>query len=250
MSSSFGSVSILAMVAIQLLLIRSVWSLNLNNVYLSHKCNNTQGKYTPGSVFERNLNQVIRNLSTFDLRNDIPPNTVFVMIQCRGDSYGSKCHSCLSTAISGLRQRCPGNKGGIIWYDQCLLEISTYSYDRVSRIDYDNILCMSNPKNVSGNPQRFNKVRKDLFQKLMLEVSRKGEDGKGPLYATGESTLGIKKLYAMVQCTNDLFENGCYVCQEWLAEKYGKCGDGKQGARVLGRSCNLRYELYPFLRSN
>ena len=113
---SFGSVPIVAAVAIQLLLIPSVvLSLNITNLYLHHACNNTQGKYKPGSLFEKNLNTVIKNISTFDLRKgfaldsnmkspyfDIPPNTVFVTLQCRGDSYGPKCHSCLAEALSGV----------------------------------------------------------------------------------------------------------------------------------------------------
>ncbi|CAH8337777.1 unnamed protein product [Eruca vesicaria subsp. sativa] len=263
---SFGLVPILVAVAIQLLLIPSVISsLNITNEYLHHACNNTQGKYKPGSVFEKNLNIVIKNISTLDLRNgyvldsnmdvpyqDIPPNTVFVLLQCRGDSYGPKCHSCLATALSGLRKKCPGNKGGTIWYDQCLLDISTYNsgdkYNR-KRINYDNYFCISNPKEVSGDKKMFRK-KKDIFtDKLLSEINKTDISLSGPLYATGETMIGTKKLYGMVQCTNELKASACYVCLEWLIFAHPFCGHEVKGDRLMCRSCYARFELYPFLRS-
>ncbi|KAJ4891531.1 Gnk2-homologous domain protein [Raphanus sativus] len=42
-------------------------------------------------------------------------DSLTVMFQCRGDSYGSKCRTCADTAVAGFRKRCLRNKGGIIW---------------------------------------------------------------------------------------------------------------------------------------
>ncbi|CAH8352408.1 unnamed protein product [Eruca vesicaria subsp. sativa] len=262
MSSIFGSVPILAAVAIQLLLLPSVvLSLNITNEYLHHACNNTQGKYKPGSVFEKNLNIVLKNISAFNLRNgyaldsnmnrpykNIPPDTAFVMLQCRGDSYGSKCHSCLARALSELRKKCPRNKAGTIWYDQCTLDISTYSAGD-TRVLYENYFCMDNPKALSGDTKMFIEKKKVFTDKLLSEVSKHGKNGKGPLYATGETMIGTKTLFGMMQCTNELYENSCYVCLDWIINEHPFCGRGKQGVRYLGRSCNARFELYPFLRT-
>jgi len=99
----------LAVVAIQLLIIPSVSSLNLTNAYLHHKCNNTEGKYSHGSAFEKYINLALRAIDSDNYLNGFAyiergedPNKVFVMYQCRGDSYGSKCKSCISAAISGV----------------------------------------------------------------------------------------------------------------------------------------------------
>ncbi|CAG7882944.1 unnamed protein product [Brassica rapa] len=261
MLSLSGSVPILAAVAIQLLLISSVSSLNITNEYLHHACNNTQGKYKPGSVFEKNLNIALKNISAFNLHKgfaldsnmnrpykNIPPDTAFVMLQCRGDSYGSICHSCLTTALSGLRKKCPRNKAGTIWYDQCTLDISTFSAGD-SRILYDDYLCITNPKDLSGDKKMFYKKKKDFTEKLISEAGKLGNNSKGSLYATGETMIGTKKLYGMMQCTDELYENGCSVCLDWLVLQHPFCGDGKQGVRYMCRSCNARFELYPFLRT-
>ncbi|CAA0395929.1 unnamed protein product [Arabidopsis thaliana] len=256
MSSVFGSVHILAMIAIQLLLTHSVSSLNLTNAYLHHKCSNTQGKYKQGSAFEKNLNLVLSTITSIGNFRDgfryteegEDPNNVFVMFQCRGDSYWSKCPPCVSTAVSGLRRRCPRNKGAIIWYDQCLLKISSVA--SFNKIDYENDFYLSNPNNMSDRGL-FNKETSALLEKLAYKASdRNNLDGKQlVLYAAGEKRIGTKKVYAMVQCTKDLIFTKCFECLEGILRKFPQCCDGKRGGRVFGTSCNFRYELYPFLRN-
>ncbi|OAO99946.1 hypothetical protein AXX17_AT4G24020 [Arabidopsis thaliana] len=247
MSSVFGSVHILAMIAIQLLLTHSVSSLNLTNAYLHHKCSNTQGKYKQGSAFEKNLNLVLSTITSIGNFRDgfryteegEDPNNVFVMFQCRGDSYWSKCPPCISTAVSGLRRRCPRNKGAIIWYDQCLLKISSVA--SFNKIDYENDFYLSNPNNMSDRGL-FNKETSALLEKLAYKASdRNNLDGKQlVLYAAGEKRIGTKKVYAMVQCTKDLIFTKCFECLEGILRKFPQCCDGKRGGRVFGTSCNFR----------
>lgn len=109
---------------------------------------------------------------------------------------------------------------------------------------------MDNPKGLSGDKKMFDKRKGDFAKKLMAEASKLGNNSKGSLYATGETMIGTRKLYGMMQCTDELYENGCYVCLDWLVLQHPFCGDGKQGVRYMCRSCNARFELYPFLRPN
>lgn len=74
------------------------------------------------------------------------------------------------------------------------------------------------------------------------------ENNQAVLYATGEERVGTTKLYAMVQCTKNLWLKTCYACLEWIILKESDCCDGKLGGRVLSTSCNYRYELYPFIK--
>ncbi|KAJ4891529.1 putative cysteine-rich repeat secretory protein 17 [Raphanus sativus] len=119
----------------QFFIIRSISSLNLTNEYLNHKCLFNQGKYNSGSEYEKNLNGIFHYIRTRPFENvgfsqsgngTTAENFVTVLLQCRGDSYGSKsygskCRTCLDTAILGFRKKCPSIKGGMIWYDQCFL---------------------------------------------------------------------------------------------------------------------------------
>ncbi|CAH8261566.1 unnamed protein product [Arabidopsis lyrata] len=233
--------------AIQLL-IRSVSSLNITNEYLNHKCRVEQGKYQPGSEYEKDLNSITGNVATEKFVNGFVhsaikdgTNSATVIFQCRGDSYRSKCNSCYATALAGFRKRCPRNKGGIIWYDQCFLDISMINEGAPRKVNYKNTFPMHNPNNVRGDTKLFNKKTNDFFQQLIAKADKADKDDIELLYyAAGEKRIGTNKLYAMVQCTS---------CLEWSISHLSKCCDGKQGARVLGTACNLSYELYPFLRT-
>ena len=68
------------------------------------------------------------------------------------------------------------------------------------------------------------------------------------LFATGEMEIGggTEKLYGLAQCTRDLSGGDCKKRLETAIAGLPSCCDGKQGGRVVGGSCNIRYELYPF----
>lgn len=121
--------------------------------------------------------------------------------------------------------------------------------DRVPRkMNYKNTFTMHNPNNVKGDTKLFDKKTKHLLQQLTVKADQPDVNGIDLLYyAAGEEKIGTQKVYAMVQCAKDVLE--CQTCLEWSIRQLSKCCDGKQGARVLGNSCSLRYEIYPFLRT-
>lgn len=96
--------------AIQFLIIHSVSSLNITNEYLNHKCFLNQGIYNSGSEYKDSLNILFRKVRTDDyartgfmhLTKGPASDSVTVMFQCRGDSYGSKCRTCADTAVAGV----------------------------------------------------------------------------------------------------------------------------------------------------
>ncbi|KAL0899265.1 hypothetical protein Bca101_083226 [Brassica carinata] len=243
-------------VAMQFLIIYSVSSLNLTNEYLSHKCFLNQGKYNSGSDYEDILNILFRRVRTDDYditgfrytsKETSPLDSSSVMIQCRGDSYGSNCRTCADTAVTGFLKRCPKNKGGIIWYEQCFLYVT--SIDDPMRIptNYKNTFSMYNPNNVRGDGKLFSKQAVDFFSELTLKVKKPAKYYRVIFYAAGEKKLGKNTLYAMVQCVELTLD--CKNCLAWSITKLFENGNIKQGGRVLGMNCEIRYELYPFLRS-
>ncbi|KAL0666982.1 hypothetical protein Bca4012_029686 [Brassica carinata] len=229
------------------LVIHSVLSLNLTNEYLNHKCLFDQGKYSSGSKYEKNLNHAFHIMrdETFAETGfshtsiGTPPDSVTVMLQCRGDTYGSRCHTCSDIALAGLRKRCPRNKGGLIWYDQCFLYISTIGEEIPYRTNYKDIFSMHNHNNVRGDVKNFTKRAMDFFSELTLKVEKTVHDGLGLIfYSAGEKKLGKNKLYAMVQCIGLTLD--CKSCLTLSIKKLFENGNIKQGARVLGSNCDVR----------
>ncbi|CAN8268815.1 unnamed protein product [Cochlearia groenlandica] len=236
------------------LFIRYVSSLNLTNAYLNHKCFVDQGTYKPGSQFEKDLNEAIKSVSTTKLMRGYvaisssgEKKAITIVLQCRGDTDDPKCRTCYSNAIAELRKRCPLNKAGMIWYDQCYLDFGTLYFPDFLPIDYENSFSMHNPNNVGGDTKLFNKDMKDLFNELKIKASKNVKANEIIGYAAGEKRFGAKKLYGMVQCAQDV---ECKLCLESCMRELSNCCDGKQGGRVfMGRTCNLRYELYPFVKT-
>ncbi|EOA31920.1 hypothetical protein CARUB_v10015159mg [Capsella rubella] len=259
LSKHLVSVLVLAVVAIQVLLMRTVSSMNMTNAYLNHKCLVSQGKYKPGSLQEKDFNHIIKTLSneSYAFRTGYTmmgfgdePDMVSVTYQCRGDSYGNKCRSCFATAQSELRKRCPRDKGAIIWYDHCLVYFS--SFDTTGQINYDDGFCLTSAKNVSGDRNSFEETFLTLIGDLTkVAVTKKQKNiksyDKPALYAAGEKRIGKNKMYVMVQCRLDLTVKGCKECLSHMVVHYQDCYKNKQGARVFGGSCSFRFELYPFV---
>ncbi|KAL3754513.1 hypothetical protein ACJRO7_001709 [Eucalyptus globulus] len=182
------------------------------------------GNFTAGSPYESNFN----NLTSF-LYTKTPSSgfglgsigqyqdQVYGLTLCRGDTSPSDCKACVADAGAEIRRHCPRNKGAIIWYDDCMFKYL--------------------------DTEAFNGKVRGLLTGLVEEAYTVPK-----LYATGEMGLEDKtKLYGLVQCTRDLSATECKECLEGAIGELPSCCDGKEGGRVVGGSCNFRYEIYPFV---
>ncbi|KAK7858501.1 cysteine-rich repeat secretory protein 38 [Quercus suber] len=133
-----------------------------------------------------------------------------------------------------------GSVGAIIWYDNCLLKYSNKDFS--GQIDNENWFSLLNVQNVS-EPTIFNQQTRELLSQLAKDASFTTKK-----YAIGELELGKStKLYGLAQCTWDLSTVECLQCLDDAIGQLPGCCDGKEGGRVVGGSCNIRYEIYPFI---
>ncbi|XP_054792600.1 cysteine-rich repeat secretory protein 38-like [Prosopis cineraria] len=215
---------------------------------LFHFCSSS-GNFTAHSPFELNLKRLITLLNYktpptgFGLGSvgRLQSQTAYGLSLCRGDVSASDCRTCVSEASSEIRKLCPYNKGAIIWHDKCM-----YKYldaDFFGQVDETNKFYMWNLQTVS-DPATFNYKTKELLSQLAYQASVKPK-----MFATGEVKIGESKtLYGLTQCTRDLSGNDCKKCLDDAISELPNCCDGKQGGRVVGGSCNFRYEIYPFVK--
>ncbi|XP_062106174.1 cysteine-rich repeat secretory protein 38-like [Humulus lupulus] len=216
---------------------------------LFHFCFNKEN-FTSNSPFAKNLNELLTNR----LPIKVPPTGFGVSSTgqggggnsqvnglglCRGDVSTESCKTCVADAAKELQERCPYNKGAIVWYDNCLLKYSDGNF--FGQIDSGNRFYMWNVKDVD-NPESFNPKVKELLSGLSYKASRTSK-----LYATGELELGAgpdPKLYGLAQCTRDLNGMDCKKCLDDAISELPNCCTGKIGGRVVGGSCYVRYEVY------
>ncbi|KAK8331321.1 hypothetical protein V6Z11_A10G067000 [Gossypium hirsutum] len=193
---------------------------------LFHFCSNS-GNFSAYDPYEANLKELTGYLSIqappkgFGLGSiGQKPNQAYGLALCRGDVSTPDCKTCVVEAGSEIRKRCPYNKGAIVWF---------YKW---------------NLNNVS-EPQSFNAKTKELLSELANQAYSNPK-----MYTVGETELyGSNKLYGLTQCTRDLSSTECKKCLDGIIEELPTCCDGKEGGRVVGGSCNFRYEIYPFVNA-
>ncbi|XP_038714288.1 cysteine-rich repeat secretory protein 38-like [Tripterygium wilfordii] len=204
--------------------------------------------YTTNNRYRNNLNDLLSilaykaSLTGFGLGSvGKVQDYVSGLALCRGDVSSPDCKTCINDASKELLQRCPNNKGAIIWYENCLLKYSNVKF--FGKIDYDNKFLLSNVKDVEGDPEVFYGKVKELLSGLANKA-----EATEKLYAPGDLELNKnEKLYGIVQCTRDLSSADCKKCLDDAMNGLPGCCSGKRGGRIVGGSCHAGYELYPFI---
>jgi hypothetical protein len=222
------------------------FALLLQTIYgANHICSNPEN-FTTNDPYDSNLRKLMGNLyyqtppQGFALGSvGQDPYKTYGLALCRGDVEATDCRTCVNEASSEIHKRCPYNKGAIIWYDHCLLKY--LNTDFLRQIDNQNKFYMWNVRNVS-EPTTFNQKTRELLSLLAKEASETPK-----LYSFGEVELEeSKKIYGLAQCTRDLSSSDCLKCLDGIIGELPRCCDGKEGGRVVGGSCNIGYEIYPF----
>ena len=204
--------------------------------------------YTDNDPFANNLNRLMAQLTSnspctgYALSSiDHGPNRVNGLALCRADVNRTTCKSCIHHAYTKIRQLCPWRKQGKIWFDECLLRYSDVEF--FGEIDTKDVFILVNTQNASSPLLQFDVQVMHLMNSLKVEACR----APALLFAVKEMDVGhSEKLYGLAQCTRDLSIEDCGECLEKAIAQLPGCCGGRRGARVVGGSCSVRYEMYPF----
>ncbi|KAI5444733.1 hypothetical protein KIW84_013126 [Lathyrus oleraceus] len=176
-----------------------------------------------------------------------PSDSVYGLFMCRGDVPSMVCHECIDDAIKQLSSLCSFSKQAVIWYNECMLRYSDYYF--FSTADKSGF-SLTNTADVS-NTKAFIRLLLPFMNQTADEAARPLSGVKNKKFATTETRVSESEtLYCLAQCTPDLSPNDCRTCLNSAIEELPLCCNGKVGGRYLYPSCNVRYELYPFYRSN
>ncbi|KAL3509646.1 hypothetical protein ACH5RR_029047 [Cinchona calisaya] len=206
----------------------------------------TSDNFTTDSPYQTNLNKLLTNLLL-----DTPPtgfsssfagqsnDTTFGLSNCRGTINTANCSACINDATSLIRQGCPNNKGGMIWYDDCFMKYSNSNF--FGTIDNEDVFIFPVEKNVTKNPEAFYQNVTSLLFQLSAEASLAPK-----LFATGELEIEpSEKVFGLVECTRDLSSFNCKACIDATIGILPNNTLGT-GRKIIGGSCNVRYEMFQF----
>ncbi|KAJ7946217.1 Cysteine-rich receptor-kinase-like protein [Quillaja saponaria] len=214
-------------------------------------CLNDKGNYTATSTYKANLNTLLANLtsnteidygfysSSFGQNSD----KVYAIGLCRGDVKPDACRSCLNdTSALLLPEGCPNQKDAMAGYDNCTLRYSNQSF-MVSGKTASPSQILWNTANATDKDQ-FSQVLRDLLESLRRQAASGSSLRK---YAAGNVPgPNFQTVFALLQCSPDLSEQGCSDCLVEAFKQIPQYFDGKIGGRIISPSCNFRYENYRF----
>ncbi|KAB1221873.1 Cysteine-rich receptor-like protein kinase 10 [Morella rubra] len=96
--------------------------------YLNYYCSNSTPAFSPNSIYQSNLYELLSSLSSNVRREDGFYNTtvgqstsdvVYGLFLCRGDGTVLDCQECVSTATQDVKRYCPIERTAVIWYEEC-----------------------------------------------------------------------------------------------------------------------------------
>ncbi|CAA2956867.1 cysteine-rich receptor-like protein kinase 10 isoform X1 [Olea europaea var. sylvestris] len=221
---------------------------------LYHWCPDT-ATYSPNSTYRSNLKQLLIALSS-NASREIGfydpmvgrglPNTVYGLFLCRGDVNTDVCQQCVENATTEVLQRCPKEKGAAIWYDYCTIRYSNESIH--SRPEDSFTLYIANVQNITDEPNRFKQLLEETMNEITSEAANSNPSGKRFATKTAHFTASVS-LYTLAQCMPYLTSGDCDNCLRNAIPQLITCCDSRKGGRVIGESCNIWYEIYPFFNS-
>ncbi|XP_057761205.1 cysteine-rich receptor-like protein kinase 10 isoform X1 [Arachis stenosperma] len=200
-----------------------------------------------GSTFQNNLNNLLQSLpsnaSASKFYNTSYGNTterVYGLYMCLDFISSKGCQNCIATAIEDILKLCPQSQEAVLWEESCQIRYSNTNF--IGTLNDTGNIGKDNVQNVS-EPHKFQSSVDQMLSNLSATAAF---NVSANMYATGEAPFGDETIYALVQCTRDLSSNDCSKCLKSAMRDIPSCCYGSIGARVLSRSCYLRYEFYPF----
>ncbi|KAK9706485.1 hypothetical protein RND81_07G128900 [Saponaria officinalis] len=215
--------------------------------YVQERCSGQYLNYTRGSVFENNLNLVLKNLTPkstsvkfYNSTVGDASNKVYGLYQCRYDLGLDMCNACVKAASEIITKECSLSGEGIVWYYECMLRYAPrniFSIYETTPWTYT-----WSGHNVS-NYKEFGPILSDTMTDLIKNASY-----STPYYASGKTNwTALDYLYSFAQCTPDIDRFGCNACLRSALSQINQCCSMSTTVMFLLPSCQLRYDMSPFL---
>uniref|UniRef100_J3MLQ9 Uncharacterized protein n=1 Tax=Oryza brachyantha TaxID=4533 RepID=J3MLQ9_ORYBR len=219
------------------------------------RCNVSSGNYTENSTYQGNIRYLATSLPAYASSSPslfaagssgTPPDAIYALALCRGDTNASSCAACVAAAIQTAQRHCPLVKTVTIYDDPCIVRFSGEPFP------------ISPPYNkgmfVAWDSNNVSDAAAPAFQAAVVRLANATAEHAAAdsvrRFATGEEAFDAvvyPKIYSLAQCTPDMTVADCRSClEDIIGRMIPKYLVGRKGARVLGMRCNFRFETYPF----
>ncbi|XP_026385289.1 cysteine-rich receptor-like protein kinase 10 isoform X2 [Papaver somniferum] len=207
-------------------------------------CPTNSPNYTSGSEYETNLKNfllpsLVSNGSINGFFNTSvgtnPNNTVYGLVQCRGDISMDDCRTCLNSSTVVVIRKCSNRIDVDVRLDTCLLRYSNTRF--FGQVDQSMLVWFPNEEKVN-NLDVFNSQLGKLMTDLMFNAS-----SDSSRFEVGSFNYNdFSKIYGMVQCTRDLSRYSCTSCLQDMISRISSLYNGSRSGYIMTQSCFIRYD--------
>ncbi|XP_074267434.1 cysteine-rich receptor-like protein kinase 15 [Silene latifolia] len=218
--------------------------------YVESGCTGYYFNYTHGSAFEENLKHLLNNLilksssqKFYNTTVGVSPDKAYGIFHCRYDVGLAVCSACVNEARKKITQDCPLYGEGITWYQECMVRYA----DRNIFSTYESYpsFGFTNSINVS-NYEDFAPILSKTMNELINNASSTSK-----YIAFGKTNWTVfETLYSFAQCTPDMDRFGCNTCLKSAFSQTAGCCSNTLSAMIYLPSCQLRYQMSPFLKDH
>ncbi|XP_021719476.1 cysteine-rich receptor-like protein kinase 25 [Chenopodium quinoa] len=173
------------------------------------------------------------------------PNRVYAIYICRFDQTARSCNACINEAKDQILKACPYQTEAIIWYENCMIRYSKYSF--FGRMDVSPWIAISMPQNSTRDQVvHFEKyMRKSMYDLAISTADNSSPKARFKMRVI--NITGFGSLYEMTQCVPEITTKDCHLC---LTIAIGRLANISASARVLLPSCIVWYHTAPFYNSS
>ncbi|GJY49700.1 cysteine-rich receptor-like protein kinase 26 [Tanacetum coccineum] len=114
------------------------------------------------------------------------PDAASAIALCRGDIGSIPCGSCVYSSIENLRQICPNQKDGSIFYNNCWVKYSNEYLLGSSKVK--NPIMDWRSANVTNDVPSFTRDLLNLLSNLTAEAASGGSQGRSSVWEAGLRT--------------------------------------------------------------
>ncbi|XP_048632531.1 putative cysteine-rich repeat secretory protein 5 [Brassica napus] len=229
------------------------------SVEITYGCNQTSTTFNNSSAYRSNLETVLSTLrdrsslgSYANTTAGLSPNTVYGMFLCRGDINRASCSNCVRSATSNVGETCNSDKGNFIFYDECIVRYSNFSFFTLFEDGpaFGRFSMLSS----SEYPEIFNQTLSGILNELILRASSSSSSPIPYFVEDQEHVTQLESSYdlkAIVQCSPDLDPRNCTLCLRRAVQYLsGCCGQARvTSANILFPKCLLNYNISALQRS-
>ncbi|XP_015695380.1 cysteine-rich receptor-like protein kinase 6 [Oryza brachyantha] len=216
------------------------------------------GTYEQGSEYESNLQSIALSLRDQASRSWIlfstsslgaAPNTVYGLLQCRGDVSQSACAECGTRVRSDAGPACRRTRDVALVYDECYARLSDSDAFLANKEGPGLETRLVSGTNISSaDVAGYNRAVTELLTATVQYAVV--DDTSRKMFATGRrvgTDPGFSNIYSTAQCAFDITLESCRRCLEGLvAGWWDMFPRNAEGARVASDRCHLRSEVAPF----